>query len=367
MKFEILKENIVKELSQAEKITGKNLTLPVLSAVLIEAGKNTITIRATNLDLGIELVTPAKVIEMGKVAISARIILSFLNNIKDGEKLEFELVGGVLKINSSFSTVSINTFPSEEFPLIPRIEAETEFNIKPEDFVSGLRSVVYSSSVSSMKPELASVYIYKNGEGDLVFVATDSFRLAEKKIKAKGIPNDIKILIPFKNATEIIRVCEGIANEINISFNKNQLSISAGNLYMVSRVVEGVFPDYKQILPKAFSTEIICLKQDLMNALKIINVFSDKFNQVNLSLDEAKKEFYITSKNNDVGETQNTVPVTFTGEGIKMNFNYRYIVDSFQSIPVDSMSFNFSGIGKPLVIKGISDSSFLYLVMPMNK
>ncbi len=367
MKFEILKENISRELSKAEKMTGKNLSLPVLSAVFLEADKNSLCIRATNLDLGIEIRLPAVVSKEGKVAVSARVILSFLNNVKDGEKLKFELKEGVLNISSSFSNVSIKTLPTDEFPLLPKVEAETTIKVKASDFSSGLKSVVYSSSTSSMKPELSSVYVFKENNGDVVFVATDSFRLAEKKVSIKGIPNDIKILTPFKNASEIIKICDEISSDIEISINKNQLSIVSNDLYMVSRVIEGVFPDYRQILPKSFVTEAEVLKQDILNALKIINVFSDKFNQVNFSLDTGKNELKITSKNTDIGETENTIPSTWKGEAVKMNFNYRYIIDCFQSIPSDSVKLCFSGQGRPLVIKGVSDESFLYLVMPMNK
>jgi len=367
MKFETKKENIYEKLSLADKMTGKNSSLPVLEAVLLSLEGNNLIIRATNLDLAIEETVSVKGAQNGVVAVLSKTILSYLNNIKDDEKLTFELVDNTLKIQSTFSEVLIKTMVSDDFPVIPRIETEAEFSISAKDIVTGIKSVVYASSVSSMKPELSSVYIYKNDNNEMVFVATDSFRLAEKKISAKGVGEEIKTLIPFKNTLEIIRVFEDFEGEVKVSLNKNQLSISADNIYMVSRVVDGVFPDYNQIVPKKFTTEVIALKQDVINALKIINVFSDKFNQVNILLDAEKKEFLITTKNNDVGETFNAIPTTFTGEGVQMNFNYRYIVDSFQSISVDSISFNFNGVGKPLVIKGISDPSFMYLVMPMNK
>jgi len=365
MKFETKKENIYEKLSLADKMTGKNSSLPVLETVLLSLEGNNLIIRATNLDLAIEETVSVKGAQNGVVAVLSKTILSYLNNIKDDEKLTFELVDNTLKIQSTFSEVLIKTMVSDDFPVIPRIETEAEFSISAKDIVTGIKSVVYASSVSSMKPELSSVYIYKNETEEIVFVATDSFRLAEKKIKNKTISDDIRILVPFKNALEIVHVCENIDDIVSIVFNKNQLAISFSDTYMVSRVVDGVFPDYKQIIPTSYTSEVIALKQDIVNTFKIINVFSDKFNQVNISLKD--KVFSIETKNNEIGETKNSIQVTHTGDDIDMNFNYRYIVDSFASINSDSLSFNFSGPGRPLVIRGVSDASFMYLVMSMNK
>jgi DNA polymerase III subunit beta len=366
MKFEVLKEKISKELSKAEKMTGKNLSLPVLESILFEVGTNNLTLRSTNLDLGIEIKIPVKSEKEGRAAVPAKVVISYLNNIKDGEKLVFETTEGVLNIHSKLSQVSINTIPNEDFPVIPQIDAEDVFTIKSKDLVGGLKAVVYASSISSMKPELSSVYMFKD-ENDLVFVATDSFRLAEKRIPANDVKLESGILIPFKNALEIMRVCEDAPGEIEVMFNKNQLSVSFENVYMVSRVVDGVFPDYGQIIPKEFTTTITALKQDVLNSFKVINIFSDKFNQVQVLMNPEEKQFTISTKNNSVGQSENNIPAVIEGEPLSISFNHRYIVDSFSSLNTDSLTFNFSGPGKPMVMRPVSDRSFMYLVMPMNK
>lgn len=366
MKFEVLKENIASELSKVEKMTGKNLSLPVLESILFEVTTNNLTLRSTNLDLGIEVKIPIKSENEGRAAVPAKVIISYLNNIKDGERLVFETKEGVLHIKSDLSQVSINTIPDEDFPVIPQIEAEDVFTVSSKDLVEGVKSVVYASSISSMKPELSSVYIHKDGDS-LVFVATDSFRLAEKRIEAHAVKLESGILIPFKNALEVMRVCDGISGEIEIMFNKNQLSLSFDNVYMVSRIVDGVFPDYAQIIPKEFTTTITALKQDILNSFKVINIFSDKFNQVQVLINPEEKQFTISTKNNTVGQSENNVPAAIDGEPVSISFNHRYIIDSFGSLNTDSLTLNFSGAGKPMVIKPVSDSSFMYLVMPMNK
>jgi DNA polymerase-3 subunit beta len=198
-------------------------------------------------------------------------------------------------------------------------------------------------------------------------VSTDSFRLAEKKIKMmRGMEEISGILIPFKNIGEILKVFGEFQGVIKVCFNKNQISFSSDNIYLTSRIIDGIFPDYRQIIPKDSTTDVVVLKQDLLNALKISNIFSDKFNQVNLKITPKEKVFELSSANNDVGENKTYLDAVINGENIELGFNYKYFLDCFQSITTDSISIKFSA-GKPIVISPISDNSFTYLIMPMNK
>ena len=175
------------------------------------------------------------------------------------------------------------------------------------------------------------------------------------------------MLIPFKNIPEILRVFVEYDGIIKVCFNKNQVSFSSDNVYLTSRVIDGVFPDYRQIIPKEKKTEAVVLKQDLLNALKISNIFSDKFNQVNLAISPKNKVFEISSSNNDVGENKTSVDATLEGEDVELSFNYKYFLDCFQSIDADSMAIKLDGTAKPIVVLSISDKTFTYLIMPMNK
>jgi DNA polymerase-3 subunit beta len=372
MKIECVQEKLKEAIGYAERVAGKQMTLPVLSCLLIEASlKNNLIIKSTNLDLGIEISIPAKIEEAGTIAVPAQIINSFLGNVlgdETGVKLAIEQ--GNLKISTLRSSGLIKTMPVDDFPSIPRVIDGTSFTIHGADFVKGLKSVWYSSSVSSIKPELSSVYVYCDGEY-MVFVATDSFRLAEKRIKVRKSKDFGQILIPFKNIPDIIRILETINDEIEVSLNKNQISFSYKGIFLISRVVDGSFPDYKQIIPKNSTTEVVLLKQDLINALKLSNVFSDKFNQVNIKIDTLNKKCEIKTKNNDIGENKTSMDAVVTGESLDINFNYKYIIDCFQSIDSDSVTLLFNspvnGFNRPMVIVPVSDPSFRYLVMPMNR
>jgi len=367
MKTECVKEKLTAAVVQAEKITGKNLSLAVLGCVFLEASNNTLSIKSTNLDLGIEITIPTKTEREGRVAVPGNILSGFLNNSAYEKNITLETTDtGLLKITTEKTSTTIKSISPDDFPSIPQVSDEQSFKIKGADFVRGLKSVWYSSSISSIKPELSSVLV-RCDDDTLVCAATDSFRLAEKKVKLKNQKPFESILIPFKNVQEIIRVLDASEEEVLFCVTKNQISISYDGVYLTSRVIDGVFPDYHQIIPKENQTEVIVLKDDLIQAFKLANIFSDKFNQVNMKAEPSTKTFEIKTNNADLGESVNKIDATFKGDDVAVNFNHKYVTDCFGSLSGDSLSLSFNGLNRPLVIRGVGDSSFLYLVMPMNR
>ncbi len=366
MKIECIKEKLIEGISKADRLTGKNLSLPILSCIDLRATKNSVIVRATNLDCGIEITIPAKVESEGEIAFQGGVLSSLLSGLPKEKNIILESKDGNVLISTSTNTTLIKTFSPDDFPTIPKLETTKIVEISPKVLVKGFKSVVYSASISTVKPELASVYVYKDGS-DLVFVSTDSFRLAEKRVKIKDSLEFPSVIIPAKNVTDIIRTLENIQDDIRVLFDKNQIAFEAKDIYLMSRVIDATFPDYKQIIPKTFVTEVVVLKQDFVDSLKTSHVFSDKFNQVNMKVTPSKKSFVISTKNSDVGEYVNTLDSSVTGQDLDINFNHKYLADSFQSIDSDSLSISISGANKPLVMKGVSDKSFTYLVMPMNR
>ncbi len=364
MKIECSIDKIKKALISVERITGKNLTLPVLSSVLWVATGRTLKIRATNLNIGIEIEIPAKIEKEGVVAVRGDILSSLFSILHGDFMVSFELVNGNLLVKTKTSTILLKSISHEDFPTIPNIEGDS-FIVSSKKFIDGIKAVYYSASISEIKPEIGSVYIYPEDDM-LVFVSTDSFRLAEKKIKIKQQLSFDGILIPFKNVVEIIKVFDGVEDDIKITLQKNQISFRTDNIYLTSRVVDGTFPDYKQIIPKNPTTKTIVLKQDFISSLKISNIFSDKFNQIILTIKPKEKVFEIESNNVDIGENKTLISGALSGDSISANFNYKYILDCFQSISGDSLSLELSE-NKPMIIRGVDDSSFMYLVMPMNR
>ena len=365
MKLECKIEDIKNKILQVERITGKNLTLPILNSILLIASEKSLKLRSTNLSLGIEVEIPAKIEKEGVVAISGLVLNGVFSNIFQNENIYLESVDGNLLIQTKKSKIKLKGQMHDDFPTIPKVVG-TSFEIESKKLIDGIKSVYYSSSVSNIKPEISSVFMHTE-EDNLVFVSTDSFRLAEKKIKMKGLGEIGGILIPFKNVAEILRVFGEFVGTIKVCFNKNQISFSSDGVYLTSRIIDGVFPDYRQIIPKNSGTNAVVLKQDLLNALKLSNIFSDKFNQVNLLIKPKEKIFELSSANNDIGENKTYLDAAITGENIELGFNYKYFFDCFASIITDSVSVKFSGASNPIVISPVSDPSFTYLIMPMNK
>lgn len=366
MNIECIKEKLSYAIGKAERVTGKNITLPILSCVLLEAHDSILTIKATNLDIGIEISLPVKVNKPGKVAVSGSVLYNFVGNLTNDKNITLELLSGNLKISTKHSQTLIKAFPTDDFPNIPKVSSEKPFTFNIPNLLKGFKSVMYASSVSTIRPVLSSLLLASE-EDSVVFVATDSFRLGEKIVSVKKHKEFNQILLPFKNVTEIIRILEDIKDDVNVHLSENQIAFSYNDIYVTSRVIDGTFPDYRQIIPKETKTEIIVLKQDFVSALRISNIFSDKFSQVTFHIQPKEKTFKITTKNIDIGENENTIDAVIKGDDLSISFNYKYIIDCFQSIDSDSISLSFSDTNKPMVIRGVGDKSFLYLVMPMNK
>lgn len=365
MKIEVNKERISSAVSKAEKITSKNSSLPVLSCVILEARNNSLYISSTNLDISIEIEISAKVSEEGTLAIPGSILAQYLSNLNKTESvLNLHDQNKNLYITSKNTESVILTTPYEDFPTITKTKQENSFKIKAQDLIEGFKSVWYSASISNIKPELSSVYIYPEGE-DICFVATDSFRLAEKKIKIGKTEGFEPILIPYKNVTEIARVIEDVTENVELTFNEDLIIVKASGLYLVSRIVDGVFPDYKQIIPKDEKTTVSLLKEDFVQATKISSIFSDNYNKAEIVVSPKDGVFEISTKNKDKGETINRIKTSAEGDAIRIGFNFKYINDCLSSIKSDTLKFIFNGPEKPLIITGGKDGSFRYLVMPM--
>lgn len=365
MKFECSTDELAEAVQIAARFIERRANLPVLSSVLVLAEKGRLTLRATNLECGVELTVPAKVQAEGVVAVSGAVLAGFLGNAR-GKVVSASLQGEVLKLETDRASASIKTLPHEDFPVLPRVSATTSLSMKAADLVKAVRSVVYCASTSAVKPELQSVLLYADG-GKLVSAATDSFRLAEKTTSLRAGGSVPQLLVPTRNAAELMRLLEHSSGEVELYYNEHQISTHIGNTYYTSRLIDGAFPNYRQIVPKAFSTEVVVLREELATALKSLSIFSDKFLQVSLTIDPAKKAVLLSSRNPDVGEQVSTIRATISGDGLTMNFNSRYLADSLQAVVGESVRIQSNGPGKPILIKDAADDTFYYLAMPMNR
>jgi DNA polymerase-3 subunit beta len=365
MKFETPLQTLHDAISTTARFAERKANLPVLGCVLVSAEGSRLILRATNLECGVEITIPTKVASEGVVAVPAGVLAGFLGNAR-GKSVTVELKGEVCKVETERASASIKTLPHEDFPILPRVSAEKSFKVKSSDLMRAIRSVVYCASLSAIKPELQSVLLYGEA-GKLIAVATDSFRLAQKQVPMRGGGSIPELLLPARNAAELMRILEDVNAEVEIYYNDNQLSLQHDGMYYTSRLLDGAFPNYRQIIPKSFSTEAVVLREEMASALKSLSVFADKFAQVSVSIEPTKKSMLLSSRNPDVGEQISTIKAAVEGESVAMSFNGRYLADSLQSVQGDSVRLHSNGPGKAMLIKDAGDESFFYLAMPMNR
>ncbi len=365
MKISTIKEKILNAIHLAERITGKKESLPVLSCVLLDVDKD-LTVRATNLEAGIEISVACEVEEKGVIAVPASVLSQTLKSIL-GDKVTLRVEEGNLVVESKGTKTLIKAIPHEEFPKLGGADGKKGVKLAREKILHGIQSVSYAASPSMIRPELGSVYVSIRN-GGVTCVATDSFRLAEKNIIQSGAKDDADVLIPLKHALELSYVLERVPEEeVQFIVEESQMSLAVSGTRYTSRIVDGNFPNYKEIIPKQFATEATVLKSDLADVLRKARVFSGNDQHVGLHLYPKRKIFTATARSNDVGEMSDSIDAALSGEDLDINFHIGYLSEALPIMESDSITLGFSGAGKALVMRGISDNSFTYLVMPLNR
>lgn len=346
------------------RVSTKHVTLPVLQCVLLSVDKGVITLKATNLEIGIEATLEASIEEEGVVAVPAQTLIQTVSLLKQ-KNITLRTEEGSLVVEGDGSETQIKSIPHEEFPTIPKL-TEGGQEINNSLFSLGIKTTAFAASLSSIKPELGSVYIFQKKEHSLTFVATDSFRLMEKTVPQKGLVFNESILIPQKNAVELSRICDLKDSNPVLRVNENQFALEfSDGVYVTSRLTTGSFPDYEQIIPKEYVTHSTILKNDLVHAFKKTNIFLNKFFQVGMHV--TNKSVTIHSTSGEIGTTTESITSTTEGDDLNLNFNQRYVSEALPHINGESLVMHFAGIGRPMVMSGVDDGSLRYLVMPMNK
>ena len=365
MRCECQTTELQQALAVVSGVSIKHVSLPVLASVLLEVQGTTLKLRATNLHVGVEVRVPVQNSVDGVVAVEAAVLQRMVASLEAGGKVTIEQQKGVLHIESNRTTADLKILPHDDFPTLPYVTGEATMNLQPEVFLSAVKAVMYAAASSDIKPEISSVYLY-GAEDQLVAVATDSFRLAEKRVQLDTGAEFPGVLVPVKNIGELVRIVGQLNETLQVKVSNHQISFEAPRVYCVSRVIEGSFPDYAQIIPKEEATQVVALKADVTNILKTTGVFSDALQKLQIRVDADSKEVFFKSSNEEVGTQESRLDASVQGEGVEMLINQRYLQDCLGAIGVDSMSFGCS-TGKPIKIRGVGDTSFLYLIMPMRQ
>lgn len=365
MKFIAIKKNIIAAISNTERCAGKLITLPALQSILFEVKENICAIKATNLEIGIQYSFPCKADKDGITAVFPRLLLGILLNTQE-ELISFETKQETFIIKTETSNTKLNTVSSEEFPLIPKIKTTQSFIVSKNAFVEALEQVLPAVSVLDFKPEISGIYLSVSGR-NAVLAATDTFRLAEKKLfLTKEANGKFSCIIPFRTAQEAARTLRSVENiqEVEIGIGDNQLIILWDGSRMVSRLIEGNFPEYKTIVPKDFNVVFTIPGEAILQRVRMANVLTGKLNDVVLKT--GKNEISVLSVNPELGATSSTFTTPIKGNEIMVTLNARYLADGIVSCGGKNIFIGMNNEQSPLLLKNPDDETFLYIVMPIR-
>lgn len=372
MKIICLQENLKTNLNITQNIVGKNLTLPILNNLLLETDNGRLKISSTNLEIGINTWTAGKIEKTGSITCPAKILSSFINNLPN-KKIELETKDNNLSIKCENYKASIRGLSAEDFPLIPKIKEKPIFIFKKSEVLkNNLIQVIGAAAISESRPEFSGV-LFKFEKETLKIIATDSFRLAEKTIHQTNSPAQlISLIIPQRTIQELIRILSEKQNqEIKLILGDNQILFELDEVQLISRLIDGQYPDYQQIIPKAFETKVVLNKDEFINNIRIASIFSSKINDIKISVRPDKIE--ILSQDPDLGENKSQMDARVTGKPMEISFNFRYLIEGLVNISTKQVLLGLnpeqSGSApksNPAVIKPVGEEDYLYIVMPIK-
>ncbi|HPI67011.1 MAG TPA: DNA polymerase III subunit beta [bacterium] len=368
MIFACVKENLINGLNIVAHISGKNISLPILNNILIEATDDGIVLSATNLEIGIKAKIRGKITTKGKIAVPAKLITSFINYLPE-EKIEFELENNELKIVSGKWQTKIKTQNTDEYPLIPRIDEKDVIIIKNNVLTSLLNQTIFAATLNESRPELSGGKLIIN-ENKVILAATDSYRLAEKKVEViKENRKKNSVLIPIKTLQELLRILitEIKEDEVKIFWEENQITFSSSWWELTSRLINGEYPDYQQIIPEKWTTKIIADKNEIIKAVKATSLFTKSGIYDVIFEFKNKQEMIIKAANSQLGENEARINCQIEGENNMVVFNYHYILEGLANFSNSEIILEMTNANNPVVIKQKNDPDYLYLVMPIRQ
>lgn len=374
MKLKINKLNLKEGVNIAERISSKSMSLPILKNILIESVDNKIKISATDLEVGVEWLVSSKTEEKGSVVVPASILSNFISFLPE-KVIEITSSKNNLKLVCDDYNTEIKGFSSEDFPIIPNISEKNIIQVNSSSFCRSLSQLVDIPSFSTTRPEISGIFI-KIDKNKIKIAATDSYRLGEKIIDIKNniSGSDFSFILPQKTAKEIIHIFSEKEGDIKIISGNNQAlfelittQVSEPKIKLISRQIEGEYPNYEEIIPKKNQTEAIINRGELINQIKAASLFSGKVGEVILKINPDKKNIEIISENPETGNHSSFVSVKLKGKKETISFNYKYLIEGLSNIKSNEVSFEINNNTDPGVFRPVGDSSFLYIVMPIKQ
>lgn len=367
MKVSCLKKDLRFALDIVGLAVNTSTTLPVLNNILIKATNKRLFFSATNLEIAINYSIAADIKNEGAITVPAKLITNYVSLLED-EDLEMRVEDGMtLSIKSKTSQTKIKGISPDEFPIIPKVEKDATIYITAHDLAEAIDHTAFSAAVTSTRPVLTGVYVFTDKD-ILKTVATDGFRLAEKKTKlTKKVEKNIECIIPVRTLLELGRIL-GTKYEketVEMHVSKNQVLFVVDNVELISRLIEGKFPDYEKIIPKATRTKIETEVGHLTMATKRVNLFArENNNSIRLTATN-NGILQISTDETRIGEEKADVEIKMQGENNKVTLNSQYLLDVLSHLK-DGVSIEMDEKLTPVVVKPVKQTNYLYIIMPLK-
>ena len=367
MKLSCLQENLARGLNAVGKMVGTQTDLPILANILMKTDNGRLKLSTTNLEIGVNFWVGAKIEKEGKITIPAKILVDYVNSLPN-KKVDLVMEKDVLKLSCEGNKASINGISAEEFPLIPEVKSDISFKLKPEVLKEVIPQVVIASAIDESRPVLTGVYLKVKGD-ELRLAATDSYRLAERVITLPSkVKSETAVVIPSATLKELSRIVlsDPQISEIECLIGKDQVMFELGEGNLVSRLIDGKFPSYEQIIPTTSKTKAKVKIADFLKVIKTGTVFSrDTANNVNLTVNK-NGQIEIKTVTVQVGESDSVLKAEVMGEGGEISFNAKYLLDGLNCIPGDEVLLEINDKLNPGLLKPVADKKYFYIIMPLR-
>lgn len=365
MKIICTQENLRGGLATVARIISPTNTLPVLNNLLLKTENGLLKISSTNLEVGISTEIRCKIEEEGAVTVFSKTFTELITNLPS-TNITLTSHGGTLTVDTDLNHSSLKTLPAEEFPLIPEIEGQQKFTVNSQLFKVAVEEVAFAASTNQTQPEISGVLL--TGEGkELKLVATDRYRLAEKKLTLpSSLTNPIQVIIPHKTIAEIARIISHQEEQLEVTIGETQIGFIINQTKVVSRLIDGQYPPYQAIIPSQFRTEAVAQRQPLLSALRAGSIFSQSNNSVKLAFNPSNNELQVTAESDELGTSLVQIPAEVSGESGELLLNHRYLQECLSTIDSETITLKVNDSSSPAIITPQKESSYLYLVMPIK-
>ncbi len=362
MKLQVTQENLSKALNNVARIASSRNTLPILSNVLLKTVDNRLCVAATDLNIAITQYIGSKVSEEGAITVPARLTQDFVSSLPSGT-IELKLEATKLKVSAGQHKSTINGTLADDYPVMPKIKNGHKWRANSETLKKALNQTVIAASNDDARPVLTGVNFHSE-DGQLYIVATDSYRLAEKLLgKVKNAPD---VLVPASSLQDLLRILDTAAEEIEITSDEQQILFKTGDAELVTRLIDGKFPDYKKLIPSKFETSATLSRDELANITKVSSLFArETGGSVVLEIDGDKGEVSISSLASQLGENSAKAEAKAKGSG-QITLNSRFIADALGAIDTEEVFIGFNQKLEPFVVKKPGQDDYTHIIMPLK-